>query len=120
MKGTISVEIKAQMKILKFEFHKTWTSLLLTWFGDGAQMAKMASGDAEEARREAICASLEQWLAVQFPGCRIQPFGSVVSGLASRTSDLDLYVSLPPGPCTITLVEPPNSRNGRSHRVLSP
>ena len=58
-------------------------------------VSNLQIGPEEEIRHTKIRQSLEQWLSVKYPGCRLKPFGSVVSGLSSRTSDLDIYLDLP-------------------------
>ncbi|KAJ8719867.1 hypothetical protein PYW08_012042 [Mythimna loreyi] len=40
---------------------------------------------------------LKQALQYVAPGCTIEPFGSVVTGLGIKTSDVDCYVALPNG-----------------------
>ncbi|XP_046384521.1 speckle targeted PIP5K1A-regulated poly(A) polymerase-like isoform X1 [Ischnura elegans] len=43
---------------------------------------------------EMIKASLRRALIPSFPACKILPFGSSVTGLASRESDVDIYVDI--------------------------
>ena len=51
----------------------------------------------EEIEREQICESLEEFLSISFPGCKVQPFGSIVSGLAFQGCDLDLNLEISQG-----------------------
>ena len=44
-----------------------------------------------------ICGGLEKWLSFNFQGCQLIPFGSAVSGLAFRESDIDVFLRLKPG-----------------------
>ena len=56
----------------------------------------------EENIRKQICESLENFLSISFPGCKVQPFGSTVSGLAFQGSDLDLLLEISQGNLFLT------------------
>ncbi|XP_073946483.1 speckle targeted PIP5K1A-regulated poly(A) polymerase-like isoform X2 [Choristoneura fumiferana] len=39
---------------------------------------------------------VEDTLRIKWPGCEVIPFGSIVTGMGIRTSDVDCYVHIPP------------------------
>ncbi|XP_057365194.1 speckle targeted PIP5K1A-regulated poly(A) polymerase-like [Daphnia carinata] len=50
----------------------------------------------EKCRQTQIISTLEEWLSLEFPSCRLHLFGSSVSGLAFRgESDLDIFMETP-------------------------
>ena len=57
-----------------------------------ATLVRVVGGTETEAKHRSIIKSLEEWLSVMNPGCHLLPFGSAVSGLASRHSDLDMFL----------------------------
>ncbi|KAF2897299.1 hypothetical protein ILUMI_08878 [Ignelater luminosus] len=44
---------------------------------------------------KALCADLRNVLQEIFPGCTVNPFGSTITGLGFKTSDVDIYVNVP-------------------------
>lgn len=62
-----------------------------------ALVAGVESTELEAAHHAQIIESLEHWLSLEYPGCRLRPFGSAVSGLAFRSSDLDVFLDLSSG-----------------------
>lgn len=52
--------------------------------------------EVDKQQQSAILSSLQEWLSVEFPGCRLHLFGSSVSGLAFHgDSDLDIFFEIP-------------------------
>lgn len=52
--------------------------------------------EEEKRLQSQIISTLEEWLSLEFPSCRLQLFGSSVSGLAFRDeSDLDIFMETP-------------------------
>jgi DNA polymerase sigma len=60
-----------------------------------AIMAALELSQKGVEQRKEIISKLESWLSISFPGCRLLPFGSSVSGLSYLNSDLDMYLELP-------------------------
>ena len=58
-------------------------------------IAEQEMGQKEKDNRKQLIAKLTLMLAQTFPGCNLLPFGSSESGLATRQSNLDLYLELP-------------------------
>ncbi|KAM3959696.1 terminal uridylyltransferase Tailor [Aphomia sociella] len=50
---------------------------------------------AEVENLRCLFSDLEQSLQKAWPGCRVWPFGSIVTGLGIKTSDADCYVWIP-------------------------
>lgn len=51
-----------------------------------------------------VCEHLEATLSVSFPGCKAHPFGSAVTGLAFKGSDLDVFMDLSKFTCYLKVL----------------
>jgi DNA polymerase sigma len=49
---------------------------------------------SDYSRYEMVCRHLECTFSVTFHGCKAHPFGSAVTGLALKGSDLDVFMDL--------------------------
>jgi len=58
-------------------------------------IAEQDMNQKKKDNRKQLIAKLTLMLAQTFPGCNLLPFGSSESGLATRQSDLYLYLELP-------------------------
>uniref|UniRef100_A0A1E1WRX3 Uncharacterized protein n=1 Tax=Pectinophora gossypiella TaxID=13191 RepID=A0A1E1WRX3_PECGO len=54
---------------------------------------RLSRNEVEELER--LLSDVSNTLSRAWPGCKVYPFGSIVTGLGIRTSDIDCYVSLP-------------------------
>ncbi|KAI9559720.1 hypothetical protein GHT06_013725 [Daphnia sinensis] len=67
--------------------------------------------EEEKHQQTQIISTLEEWLSLQFPSCRLHLFGSSVSGLAFRGgSDLDIFMETPINATTPSDKEPFSSQ----------
>lgn len=63
--------------------------------------------EEEKRRQSQIISTLEEWLSLEFPSCRIHLFGSSVSRLAFRgESDLDIFMETPTNASIPSVREP--------------
>jgi DNA polymerase sigma len=49
---------------------------------------------SDNSKYEMVCQYLEASFSVSYPGCKARAFGSAVTGLALKGSDLDVFMNL--------------------------